>query len=52
MNKKRIQLKYNQKIKLLEEYNKLYYNESNPSISDKEYDKFKQQILSMEKNYL
>ena len=39
MNKKEIQKIYNKKIKKINEYNKLYYNESNPGISDSDYDK-------------
>ena len=51
MNKKEIQKIYNVKIKKINEYNKLYYNQSNPSISDSDYDKFKKEIILLEKKY-
>ena len=51
MNKKEIQKIYNIKIKKINEYNKLYYNQSNPSISDSDYDKFKKEIILLEKKY-
>ena len=51
MNKKEIQKKYNKKIKLINEYNKYYYNESSPLVSDKDYDELKKTILSLEKEY-
>ena len=51
MNKKEIQKIYNIKIKKIDEYNKLYYNQSNPSISDSDYDKFKKEIILLEKKY-
>ena len=51
MNKKEIQKIYNKKIKKLNEYNKLYYDKSNPSISDRDYDKFKNEIILLEKKY-
>ena len=44
MNNKEIQKIYHQKIKKINEYNKLYYNDSNPSISDTDYDKLKKEI--------
>ncbi len=37
------------KIKLLNKYNRFYYNQSNPLVSDKEYDKLKLNILEIEK---
>ena len=42
---------YNQKRKLLEKHNKLYYNNDNPIITDSKYDKLKVQLLSLEKKY-
>ena len=51
MNKKEIESKYINKIKLLNEFNKFYYDKSNPKISDKEYDDLKKEILILEKNF-
>ena len=51
MNVKKIELLYKKKIKLLEKYNKEYYQKSKPSISDNEYDIIKNDILSLEKKY-
>ena len=51
MNKKEIQKIYHNKINKINEYNKLYYDESNPSISDSDYDKYKKEIISLEKKY-
>jgi DNA ligase (NAD+) len=51
MNKKEIESKYIKKIKLLNEFNKFYYDKSNPKISDKEYDDLKKEILILEKNF-
>ena len=51
MNKKEIQKKYNKEIKLYNEYNKYYYDNSSPIVSDKEFDELKLKILSLEKKY-
>ena len=51
MNKKAIEVEYNKKIKLYNEYNKYYYNNSSPKVSDKEFDELKHDILSLEKKY-
>ena len=51
MNKKAIEVEYNKKIKLYDEYNKYYYNNSSPKVSDKEFDELKHDILSLEKKY-
>jgi DNA ligase (NAD+) len=51
MKKKKIQIEYNEKIKLLTKYNKFYYDKSNPKVTDNEYDKLKKDILLLEKNY-
>ena len=42
---------YLKKIKLINKYNKFYYNESNPSVSDQEYDQLKNDIIDIEKKY-
>jgi DNA ligase (NAD+) len=49
MNKKKILIKYKKKINLIKEYNKFYYENSNPKVDDKEYDKLKKEILLLEK---
>ncbi|MDA9643659.1 NAD-dependent DNA ligase LigA [Candidatus Pelagibacter sp.] len=48
MTKKEIENKYQEKIKLINDYNKHYYDKSNPLVSDKEYDDLKKKILSLE----
>jgi len=50
MNKKKIEIIYKKKIKLLNEYNKNYYDKSSPLVSDKKYDDLKKDILLLEKN--
>ena len=51
MSKKEIQIQYKKKIKLLNQYNKSYYDKSKPEVSDKEYDELKKDILSLEEKY-
>ena len=41
MNKKKIESEYKQKIKLFISYNKNYYDDSKPLVTDKEYDDLK-----------
>ena len=40
---------YKKKLELLEKYNKHYYQNQNPLVSDKEYDELKSEILDIEK---
>ncbi len=42
---------YKKKLKLLENYNKQYYQNQKPLVSDKEYDELKSEILELEKKY-
>ncbi len=42
---------YLKKIKIFEKYNKYYYSESKPLVSDSTYDLIKQEILDLEKKY-
>ena len=51
MNKKDIQKKYKEKIELINQFNKFYYDKSNPAVSDKEYDELKKNILLLEIKY-
>ena len=51
MNKKELVKEYLEKLKLLKDYNKFYYDKSNPKISDKKYDQLKSNILLMETRY-
>ena len=51
MNKKEIQKKYNNKIKLINKYNFNYYDKSNPIVNDQDYDKLKKEILQLEIDY-
>ena len=48
MNKKEIQNKYKEKIKLFNKLNKFYYDKSEPVASDQEYDILKKEILLLE----
>ena len=42
---------YNKKIRELRKHNELYFDQSSPKISDKEYDEIKREILNLEKKY-
>ena len=42
---------YKKKIKLLDKYNKHYYQNQKPIVSDKEYDELKNEILQLEKKH-
>ena len=50
MNKS-IKQNYLKKISEFKKHNKLYYENSLPIISDKEFDKLKKEILELEKKY-
>ena len=49
MNKKEIKKEYKKKLKLLNNYNKNYYDASKPLVSDKEYDDLIKNIINLEK---
>ena len=49
MKKEFIKQKYKKKIKLLNKYNKFYYDNNKPLVSDKEFDILKGEILDLEK---
>ena len=51
MNNREIQNIYKKKIKLLKKFNKLYYDENKPIITDSEYDVLKKDILVLERKY-
>ncbi len=51
MNKKKIQLEYEKKIILINKYNKYYYDNSKPLVSDDEYDNLKKEILILEDKF-
>ena len=51
MDKKKISKDYLQKINLLQEYNKNYYDKDSPIISDQEYDLLKRKIIDLENFY-
>ena len=52
MNKEKIEKEYKKKIKLINNYNKNYYDVSKPLATDEVYDELKKSILSLEKKYL
>ncbi len=49
---KNIKQNYLNKINEFKKHNKLYYENSSPIISDKEFDKLKKEILDLEKKYI
>jgi len=51
MEKEKIKSLYYDKIAKLNEYNKAYYDQDNPIISDYKYDRFKIGILNLENKY-
>ena len=51
MIKDAVQKKYLEKIKLYQEYNRLYYNEDKPIVSDQTYDSLKKEIIDLENKY-
>ena len=51
MNRKKITQIYNNKIKELNNHNRLYYSENSPVISDAKYDILKFEIIELEKKY-
>ena len=51
MKNKKIQQNYKKKIDLIKKFNKQYYDSNKPSVSDSEYDKLKQEIISLEAKY-
>jgi DNA ligase (NAD+) len=51
MKKKKIQIKYSEKINLISKFNKFYYDDNNPKVTDQKYDALKNEILELEKKY-
>jgi len=51
MQRKEIEKAYIKKINELKKHDKAYFNDDKPLISDKDYDKIKQEILHFEKKY-
>ena len=51
MNKKKIQIDYSEKISLINQFNKFYYDNNNPKVSDLKYDELKKEILLLESKY-
>ena len=51
MEKKQIEKKYLEKINELKRFDKAYFDDDNPIISDKDYDLIKQEILNLETKY-
>ena len=50
-SKKQSEKKYIEKIKLLEKYNKFYYQKQKPLVTDSAFDNLKQEILILESRY-
>ena len=51
MNKKKLQTEYSEKINLINEFNKFYYDDNKPKVTDQKYDELKKEILKLEKKY-
>ena len=51
MKKELIKKEYDSKIDLVKKYNKAYFDEDKPLVSDREYDLLKTSILDLEKKY-
>ena len=51
MKKELIKKKYKEKIKLINQFSKFYYDKSKPKVSDKEFDELKKDIFILEKKY-
>ena len=51
MQRKEIKKTYIEKIKKLRKYDKAYFEEYSPLISDEAYDSIKQKILDIERKY-
>jgi len=51
MKNLKIEKDYLKKIKLFQEYNKYYYDKSDPKISDSKFDQLKKEIIDLENKY-
>ena len=51
MKSSEIRKKYNRKINEYKKHSHLYYNESNPTITDSQFDKLKKEIIELEKKH-
>ena len=51
MKKKEILKDYTNKLKQFKKYNKAYFEDDDPIISDAKYDKLKNELINLEKNY-
>ena len=52
MNKKKIEIEYIKKIRLINKYNKFYYDKNKPLVSDQEYDQLKKKFYYLKKNMI
>ena len=51
MNKKEIISEYNKKLKLINRFNKYYFDKSKPIVTDEEYDYLKREVIILENKY-
>ncbi len=51
MKNSKIEKEYLKKIKLFQKYNKFYYDDSDPLVTDSEFDALKREIIVLEKKY-
>ncbi len=49
MNKKKIQKEYSEKISLINKFNKFYYDDNNPKVTDQKYDELKKRNFRIRK---
>ena len=52
MSKKKIQIEYIKKISLISKFNKSYYDDNNPKVTDQKYDELKKEMNSENINVL
>ncbi len=51
MNKSEVNKIYKEKLNLIKKFNKFYYDESNPIVTDEEYDNLIREVIFLEKKY-
>ena len=51
MSRKEVEKVYIKKINELKKYDKAYFDQDSPVVSDREYDNIKEEILNLEKKY-
>tara|TARA_B100000963_G_scaffold7662_1_gene6057 strand:+ start:19456 stop:21486 length:2031 start_codon:yes stop_codon:yes gene_type:complete len=52
IEKNKIEKEFKKKIEILKKHNHYYYNQDKPKISDSDYDKLKNELISLEKKFI